>query len=168
MDMRDDSILFDGSPLDSFIAFQVSNLNMALNIQSTAIIKQLSTLSLTEWRVVSLIGSEPRSTSGYLCKKANMDKGLFSRRLKNLASEGYVAMCEDKEDHRLQHLRLTDKGQEVYDRVLPAMMKRQAYLENTLNEQELASLFDILERLETAVANSMDQSKCTVCEDVAD
>ena len=67
-----------------------------------------------------------------------------------MIEEGLVAAKQDDIDHRVQHLSLTVKGQELFDLTLPRMRQRQSKLREPLDVRELETLYSALDKLEIA------------------
>lgn len=140
----------EASELLNFVTYRVSQVHPKLNAQAAYLLRKHAGLSLLQWRIIALLKTfGPRVPSVEIVSQANMDKGLFSRTLKGLVSDGFVTANVDDHDHRRQLLSLNDKGHGVYDRVITTMRKRQAYLLHNFTEAEKAALFSALDKLET-------------------
>ncbi|MEN9060745.1 MarR family winged helix-turn-helix transcriptional regulator [Ponticoccus litoralis] len=112
--------------------------------------KDCAGLTLTQWRLIALIGATDRSTAAQLSRYAAMDKGLISRNLKALGEENLVRIIRDTEDNRLQHLELTAEGRALFDSTLPRMQARQNALRDRLDEEEVRAFLATLDKLEQA------------------
>lgn len=141
----------DNLPVSSFITYRLSQVHNRLNHDAAKILKETVGLSLIQWRVIALIGSQPGSTSTQLTRLGHVDKGLFSRKLKTLVDAGLVEVGDGKTDSRTHPLRLSDKGQGVFDNILPVMQARQRHLRSKLTSDELKTLFAALDKLEAAI-----------------
>jgi len=141
-------------PLRSFLTFRLARVHARLNTQAGNLLKQTSGISLSQWRVLAMIGSggEDTVSAADIKRLVGFDKGLFSRTLQGLIREGLVTSVIDAQDHRRQRLSLTEAGRTVYDRTLPAMRARQEKLRAALEPEELAALFSALDKLEAVVA----------------
>ena len=136
------------SRLHGFITFRLSRLQAKLNTQANAILARHCDLSLTQWRIISLIEALGTTTSTEISAEGELDKGLLSRGLKVLVAEGLVEQETDKGDHRRHLLKLSPTGRALHGRLLPVMKRRQAMLTEMLTEAEIGSLTDVIDKLE--------------------
>lgn len=142
--------LLDDLPLQQYLTFRISRVQAKLNAQGARVLMQAVGLTLTQWRVVALIGAVGQTRLSDLAREAALDKGLLSRNVKNLVNQGVVRSTPDEMDHRVQHLSLSDKGQEIFDRALPATRKRQKWLRQDLSPDEIDTFRRVLDKLEIA------------------
>ncbi len=141
--------------LKDFITFRVARVNARLNSQATQILSKHAGLSLVQWRMIISIADQGTTTSNQICRSTAMDKGLVSRKLKDLVKDGFVTSETNDADHRQNMLSLTPKGQAVHDKTLPIMRRRQAYLLAQLDEEEARVLASALSKIDRA-AEVMD------------
>lgn len=137
-------------PLYQFLTYRLSRVQAKLNAQANALLQEHSGLTLSKWRILALVGAAGQTRLSELARKAALDKGLLSRNLKIMIEEGLVAAKQDDIDHRVQHLSLTVKGQELFDLTLPRMRQRQSKLREPLDVRELETLYSALDKLEIA------------------
>ena len=145
------------TPLYRFLTYRLHRVHAKLNSQATRILEEIAGLSLTQWRIVALVGSMPGATSTDLVRLSGIDKGLFSRKLKTLVAEGLIRSGEGATDSRVHPLSLTRSGQALYDRVLPVMQARQTRLQSVLEGDEYSVLMGALEKLER-LADTTDRA----------
>lgn len=147
-DSSDDNA--DGAPIGQFLTYRMARVQAKLNAQATRLLKEEAGLTLTQWRLLALIGATGRATAAQLSRLAAMDKGLISRNLKCLTEAGLVVITPDSIDHRAQHLELSAEGKEIFESTLPRMHERQAALRSRLENDELRHFLSALEKLESA------------------
>ena len=133
-----------------FLTFRLARVQAKLNAQSSRILKDHCGLTLTQWRLLSLIGAAGRTTAAHLSREVAMDKGLISRNIKTMVADGHVRITVDPEDNRAQHLELTEAGLEVFHTTVPRMRARQDALRALLDADEEAMLNRALAKLEKA------------------
>jgi DNA-binding MarR family transcriptional regulator len=138
------------SQVGRFLTFRLARVQAKLNAQAGRVLKEQAGLTLTQWRLVSLIGGNGRTTAAHLSREAAIDKGLISRNIKQLSEAGLVRITVDPDDHRAQNLELTDRGVNVFQTTLPRMRARQDALRAHLNTEEEEVLLSALEKLERA------------------
>lgn len=73
-----------------------------------------SPYSLTEVRVLYEICYRPEPTAGTIGKDLGIDAGYMSRILRRFEQLGFVARTPSPQDARQSHLKLTEKGREVF------------------------------------------------------
>lgn len=137
-------------PLRRFVTYRISRVQAKLNAQATRLLREASGITLTQWRVIALIGAAGQTRSSTLTKEAALDKGLLSRNLKTLIEEGVVLSRTDDGDHRVQILSLTGKGRAIFEKTLPVTRARQAQLREGLSDEELRIFHKVLDHLEIA------------------
>jgi len=138
-------------PLHRFLAYRMARVQSKLNTQASRLLRAKAGLSLAQWRILALIGSNPGARSTDLTRISAMDKGQFSRKLKTLVDDRLVTVTMAAEDHRTMKLELSESGQALFERTLPHMRERQMALSSLLAPQEEEMFFRVLDRLETAV-----------------
>lgn len=145
---EDDSA--DALPLHQFLTYRLSRVQAKLNAQATRMLRETSGITLTQWRVIALVGAAGQTRLSDLAKEAALDKGLLSRNLKTLIEAGVVTARMDDKDHRSQILNLSPKGQEIFEHTLPVTRARQKKLREALTENELHVFRRVLDKLEIA------------------
>lgn len=141
-------------PMTQFLTYRMARVQAKLNAQASRLLREAAGLSLSQWRILSLIGTRGEATSSELTRLSAMDKGLFSRKLKTLIQSGLVLADPDLNDSRVQRLRLTANGADLYRRTLPRMQARQQALRDRLTPEELRVFVRALDKLELAVEES--------------
>ena len=139
----------EASELLNFVTYKISRVHPKLNAQAAYILRKQAGLNLLQWRLIALLKvMGPTISSVDLINMLHMDKGLFSRTLKTLVAEGFVVSLVDDTDRRRSHLSITKKGQQVYEKVIAVMRKRQAHLLHDFTDAEKSALFQALDKLE--------------------
>ncbi len=136
--------------VQQFLTYRISRVYAKLNAQASHILGQKNGLSLAKWRIIALLAIAGETTPNAISRKAAIDKGLLSRKLRGLIDDGLVTSRRDESDHRQQLIALSEAGRTVFEDTLPSMRKRQAYLLNTLTDQEERVLFSALEKISAA------------------
>lgn len=137
-------------PLQQFLTYRLSRVQSKLNAQASAILQEQAGLTLSRWRILSLVGSMGETRLSELARATELDKGLLSRNLKGLIADGLIVSQCDDYDHRVQHLTLSPAGQKLFDETLPKMRRRQAILREPLLPKELEAFRSALDKLEIA------------------
>ncbi|MCX2720839.1 MarR family winged helix-turn-helix transcriptional regulator [Roseibium salinum] len=141
----------DDLPLNRFLTYRLSRVQAKLNAQSTRLLHRQAGLGVTQWRIIAHLGNADGPVRASEIKRfAAIDKGLFSRKLKELVEDDLVATGQDPHDQRVQKLHLTEKGRRLYESTLPVMQARQRSLRRQFDAEELRVLFTALDKLEEA------------------
>ena len=137
-------------PLRQFLTYRLNRLQARLNAQAARYLMQHSGVTLSEWRVIALIGNQGETTLTEVSREGQLDKGLLSRTLKTLQRRGLVDGRQDDTDHRIQRIRLSRAGATLHAETLPRMRARQRYLKAALSPDELRALNKAIDKLEVA------------------
>jgi len=133
-----------------FITYKISRVHPKLNAQAAHILRKHAGLSLVQWRMLAMIKVlGPQVSSSDVIEFATVDKGLFSRNLKPMLLEGLVHGSADESDQRRLLLRLTEKGENLYQKTISIMRRRQKHLLHNFTDEETRVLMKALEKLET-------------------
>ncbi|MEM9319975.1 MAG: MarR family winged helix-turn-helix transcriptional regulator [Pseudomonadota bacterium] len=143
----------DALQLQDFLTFRLAKVQARLNAQAIRILKDTAGISLSQWRVIAVVGAGGENTvlAADIKRVMGYDKGLFSRTLHRLIEQGFVTSQTDTGDQRRQALALTETGKALFDRTLPIMQARQHSLRSALEQDELDALCSGLEKLEAEV-----------------
>ncbi|MDG1211541.1 MAG: MarR family transcriptional regulator [Paracoccaceae bacterium] len=119
-----------------------------LNAQASRLLTREAGISLTQWRMLLIIGSLKNARLSDIVRESALDKGQVSRTLKKMVADALVNREAIENDQRASGLTLTDKGQSLLTRILPLMTKRREHLTGSLAVIELDVLFDALDKLD--------------------
>lgn len=109
-------------------------------------------LTVPGWRVVAHLGEHQPMNAKDIAERAAMDSVSVTRALNHLDELGMVDRKIDVEDRRRVVVRLTRKGQGVYDTVAPMAVKEEVELIAGLTAAERATLYDLTRRIWRAEA----------------
>ena len=146
--------------LQSFLTYRLARAQARLNAQAGRLLKEASGISLSQWRVLAMIGAGGEDTvlAADLKRMMGFDKGLFSRTLRGMMDDGLVNSVTDEADRRRQKLALTEAGRALYDKTLPVMRARQRRLRAALEPAELDALHSALLKLEAAADDDPEET----------
>ncbi|WP_323766663.1 MarR family winged helix-turn-helix transcriptional regulator [Antarctobacter sp.] len=137
-------------PLNNFLTYRLAKAQAKLNAQASRILRDHAGITITQWRIIAVLGDTGRCTSAQLSRLTAMDKGLISRNVKTLAADGMITITRDASDNRALHLDLTDRGRATFDHTIPRMRDRQRDLRAYLDDAEFTTLMRACEKLEKA------------------
>lgn len=108
-------------------------------------------------------GKEHWMTPTTLSRFQGVSKNTISSLLRGLEEQGYIERTLDAEDLRVFHIRLTEAGREVAQRLAP---QRVAYLDrlaSDLSGEEREQLVSLLEKLHRSVLKNSNLDKTPFC-----
>jgi DNA-binding MarR family transcriptional regulator len=103
---------------------------------------------LAEWRLLAALAIEAPASVNALAAALSTDKGWISRTAASLVEKGLAATRPDPDDARSFQIVLTPAGRAIHKRIVPAALERQRKLLEGFTEKELATLDDLLARLQ--------------------
>lgn len=133
--------------LEDFLPYRLSVLS---NIVSTAIAATYGArfgLSIPAWRVMAILGRFPGLSAAEVAERTAMDKVAVSRAVSQLLKDGRVERSFADDDRRRSVLRLSPKGFEVYDQVVPLALEYERQFLDGLapaDREALGRLMDVL------------------------
>ena len=134
--------------LERFVPYRLSVL---ANTVSRAIAREYQArfgLSIPEWRVLAVLGRFAPLAASCVCARTEMDKVRVSRAVARLLEAGLIERRTDPEDRRRRLLSQTRAGADIYRRIVPLALGREAALTEVLSAEELAQLDRLLDKLQ--------------------
>ena len=107
-------------------------------------------ISITEWRVLAVLGRYPELSANGVAERTAMDKVAVSRAVARLLKTGMIDRKIHDSDRRRSVLRLSAAGYRVYDQVAPMALDYERRLLAGFSDAERATLAELLERLDEA------------------
>jgi DNA-binding MarR family transcriptional regulator len=104
-------------------------------------------LSITEWRVMAVLGLYDGLSARAVAERTAMDKVAVSRALSRLIEAGRVDRLVAEHDKRQSVLRLSAKGWQVYEQIAPLALEHERRLLSHLDGEEREWLGRILDKL---------------------
>ena len=104
-------------------------------------------LSLSDWRVMMVLGSHPGTTASEVCQRSGMDKMSVSRAIAALARRRRVTRKPDPADGRRTLVWLSSAGQRVFEELSVSARERERQVFRGVGPQEQARLGETLDRL---------------------
>ena len=133
--------------LDRFLPYRLSVLS---NRISSAIAREYSerlSLSVTEWRVMAVLGRYPGLSAREVAERTAMDKVAVSRAVARLLERALIQREIHGDDRRRSVLALSAAGFEVYETVAPMVMEITRKLMAVLTDEEEQVLEKLITRL---------------------
>ena len=137
-------------PYKRFLSYRVLRAHLALNAQAMDLLDEHAGITLSQWRVMTFVGSGDATTSRAISSAAGLDPAIISRAVKSLEDQGLLGVSRLAEDRRTLSLALTAAGRAIFERTLPVMQARQEALLDALDPAERKAIHGILEKIELA------------------
>ena len=134
--------------LAHFLPYRLSVLS---NRISSAIAREYSqrfALTVTEWRVMAVLGRYPDLSANEVAQRTAMDKVAVSRAVARLTGAGRLQRETHGDDRRRSVLRLSEAGYRIYDEVAPLALAFEQRVLDGIDATERALLFRLLDRLD--------------------
>ena len=134
--------------LEHFLPYRLSVLS---NRISSAIAREYSqrfALTVTEWRVMAVLGRYPGLSASKVAQRTAMDKVAVSRAVARLLESGRIEREFDDDDRRRSVLRLSEAGYVIYDQIAPLALGFERQMLEGMADEERELLFRLLDRLD--------------------
>mgnify|MGYP003577152403 FL=1 len=156
MNARDPGVPRLGQPLpghaqldlEHFLPYRLSVLSNRVSGTIARIYTERFQLSVTEWRVMAVLGRYPGLSANEVAQRTAMDKVAVSRAVARLLDAGRLDREIHGDDRRRSVLRLSDAGYRIYDEVAPLALAFERSLLAGIDDTERAVLFRLLDRLD--------------------
>lgn len=133
--------------LERFLPYRLSVLSNTVSQAIAEMYERRFALSITEWRVMAVLGRYDGLSAREVAARTAMDKVAVSRALARLIAAGRVRRQTAAHDRRQSVLQLSPKGWKVYDQIAPLALQHEQRLLAHLAPAEQRSLGDILDKL---------------------
>lgn len=107
-------------------------------------------ISITEWRVLAVLGRYPELSANGVAERTAMDKVAVSRAVARLLKTGMIERETHDSDRRRSVLRLSAAGYRIYDQVAPMALDYERRLLAGFSEAERTTLARLIDRLDEA------------------
>ncbi|AXX85945.1 transcriptional regulator, MarR family [Malaciobacter marinus] len=104
-------------------------------------------LTFNQFKVLEVLYHRGDLNISSITKLTMSTPGNITVVIKNLKRDGWIATIPDKKDKRASILTLTNKGQEVIEEVFPLHAKNLYNWMEVLNDEELDTLYELLNKL---------------------
>jgi DNA-binding MarR family transcriptional regulator len=133
--------------LEHFLPYRLSILSNTISQAIARDYQQRFNLSMTEWRVMAVLGRFRALSARQVAERTAMDKVAVSRAVSRLVEAGRVSRDTHDDDKRRSVLDLTEEGWRVHDQVAPMARQHEREVLEQLSAEERDWLVRILDRL---------------------
>ena len=133
--------------LEEFLPYRVSVLSNTISGIIAATYQDKFKLSVTEWRIMAVLGEYPSSSADEVSSTIHTEKSIISRSLKRLLERRFVQREVNTSDRRRQDLTLTGLGWDVYKQIVPVSYEYETALLACFSKTEQKHFNGLLDRL---------------------
>jgi DNA-binding MarR family transcriptional regulator len=134
--------------LERFLPYRLSVLSNRISSSVAQIYSDHFQLTITEWRVMAILGRYPDLSANEVAQRSAMDKVAVSRAVARLLEAGRLTREMHDDDRRRSVLRLSPEGMRIYDQIAPLALDFERQLLGDMTPEERALLFRVLDRLD--------------------
>src|SRR4051812_27642873 len=107
--------------------------------------------SAATWQVLLLVRSQGWSKQSQMAEAMGITAATLTHHLNALEKQGLVRRWREADNRRAQHVELTPRGVELFDRLRRVALAHDARLRGALSEAEADQLAGLLDRLQAVV-----------------
>ena len=144
----DHTVLHTVLELDRFLPYRLSVLSNRISQDLAGLYAERFDLSVTEWRVLAVLGRYPNLSANEVAERTAMDKVAVSRAVTSLLAGVRLKRRTHGADRRRSVLALSAKGLRVYDEIVPLALAYEQRLLEGLPDDERTALHRLLSRME--------------------
>jgi len=133
--------------LEHFLPYRLSILSNTVSQGIATEYEERFQLSMTEWRVMTILARFPEVSAREVVERTAMDKVAVSRAVSRLVDAGRVDRGTHDGDKRRSVLKLSEAGWAIHDEVAPLARAHERELLAKLSEEERQHLDQILDKL---------------------
>jgi DNA-binding MarR family transcriptional regulator len=143
-----------GSKLDlfRFVPFRLNRLAAEVSSALSSEYRERYGLDIPEWRVLATLGFRNDACSAqYIAHCTRTHKSTISRAVTALMTRQLVERVENEDDRREFQLRMTRKGQALYQKLIPRLLRREQEILSCLTAQERKDFARVLGKIESSL-----------------
>ncbi len=139
--------------LEEFLPYRLVMLAEQVSQSLSRLYSDRYGLTNPEWRTLAALGQFGRMTSTEIGRHSRMHKTKVSRSVAELEKKDLIVRKTSDADMRVAHLTLTEKGEDIYRKVVPLALQFGDRLAGGLTAEELS----VLERVLTSLMEHSDE-----------
>lgn len=150
--MNDPHIINKLELLD-FFPYRLSILEQRVSQSVAKPYKDLYSLSRNDWRAMATLALLQPITATDIASFTKLEKMQVSRAVQRLRAADLLVAMPDPEDKRAIYYRLSAKGIEVYNDIVPKVMDKERDILSCLTPAEQSTLKNLLDKVDVHLAN---------------
>lgn len=137
--------------LNQFLPYLLTTFSQQVNASWEEIYTREFGLNNAEWRILANLAETPGLSAKALRDKTLMDKSKVSRAVLSLEQKGCICRQSHQGDQRALLLVLSEKGDALYQSIVPLADQWQKKLMADLNQQDKQHFLQVIEHLQNSV-----------------
>jgi DNA-binding MarR family transcriptional regulator len=133
--------------LEQFFPYQLSLSSNKISSLFADIYHEKFALSITQWRIMAILGEYPDSSADDVSHKTQIEKSILSRAISKLLQRKLIQRVFSETDKRRSMLSLTNTGIEVYSEIVPLSYACEETLLNCFSQDEKKQFSLLLDKL---------------------
>jgi DNA-binding MarR family transcriptional regulator len=134
--------------LENFLPYRLSVLTNTVSEGIAQSYRDKYDISVTEWRILAVLGRYPGMTASEICDRTAMDKVAISRAVKNLVAKNLLRRATDSNDRRRMRIHITSgPGERMLREVVPLAQQYETRLLAALDCDEQEALSSLIRTL---------------------
>jgi DNA-binding MarR family transcriptional regulator len=151
---REENAAKKGSKLDlfRFVPFRLNRLAAEVSAALSSEYQQRYGLDIPEWRVLATLGfRNDACTAQYIAHCTRTHKSTISRAVTALMTRQLVERVENRDDRREFALRMTRKGNALYQELIPRLLRKEQDIMSCLSAAERKDFARMLGEIEKSL-----------------
>lgn len=141
--LPDSSIL----KLERYLPYRLSIVSNKISSIVAQTYKDKFALSITEWRIMAVLGEYPGISADEISAKTQIEKSILSRAIAKLLKRHLIERSIAEDDKRRSEIVLSDMGAAVYKEIVPLSYQHEKDILQCLSEEEQKTFSELLDRL---------------------
>jgi DNA-binding MarR family transcriptional regulator len=138
--------------LFKFVPFRLNRLAAEVSTALSSEYRERYGLDIPEWRVLATLGFRNDACSAqYISQCTRTHKSTISRAVTALMKRQLVERVENADDRREFQLRMTRKGEALYQQLIPRLLRREQVILSCLSAQERKDFAKLLGKIERSL-----------------
>ena len=135
-----------------FVPFRLNRLAAEVSAALSGEYQQRYGLDIPEWRVLATLGfGDDACTAQYIAHCTRTHKSTISRAVTALMRRQLVERVENQDDRREFALRMTRKGNALYQELIPRLLRKEQDILSCLSAAERKEFARMLGKIETGL-----------------
>lgn len=158
-EQRDEAAVKRNGRLDlfKFMPFRLNRLAAEVSSALSVEYAERYGLDIPEWRVLATLGFRHDACSAqFIAQCTRTHKSTISRAVTSLMKRQIVERIENADDRREFRLRLTRKGVQLYEELIPRLLRKEHEILSCLSAQERRDFARLLGKIEDSLELMQD------------
>lgn len=134
--------------LSTFFPYRLAILAESVSHTMAQLYADRFDLTRQEWRILAALGSRKRLAGRDVARQTGLDKMQVSRALARLDERGLVSSAPDPDDRRNLILAITPAGRALFQKIVPLVRAREAFILSALTPAEAGALDAIMTKVQ--------------------